>query len=474
MFEDVFVDRRLDRRGDKILEAMKRQESAIIHQFCQTHPEQAGAYRFFANEDVTEQEVIAAGTQQCAQAVTGRHVLAIEDTTSIDLTAHAGQLSAKDSFIGPLEHSEHVGFFVHPVLVVDAAAEFPLGAAYVHLWNRSWGQPTKAERQYKQQPFETKESARWVTSVQASAPALAEAEQVTVVADRESDIYEFLATVPDERTDVLIRACQDRRVDEEVERLFAVLAASPVASTYELDIPATPTRQARRAEMEVRYRQVSLQRPDSASKTLPKTVTVWAIETRECASTVPAGESPILWRLLTTHSVQQAGDAHRLIRWYQLRWLIEELFRVIKRQGLNVEASQLQTGQALRKLTVFAIFAALPILQLTLERDGKYGIDSDVMFSEDEVQYQQQLGPTLEGRTAQQQNPFPPRTLAWSAWMIGRLGGWKGYRSQSPPGYITMKRGMERFAQGFIGWRLGQRIFSQEANTGQEKDLYKE
>lgn len=353
---------------------------------------------------------------------------------------------------------------------MDAEQEFPLGYGDVHLWSRRWTQPSKTERQYKQQPFETKESARWVTSIQASESAFSTARHVTVVADRERDIYAFLATVPNEQTDVVIRACQDRGVEDELERLFAVLADSPRSSRYALDVPATATRQARIALMEVRDRQVSLQRPARASKTLPETVTVWAIETRERPETVPVGEAPILWRLLSTHPVAQARDALRLIRWYRLRWFIEELFRVIKRQGLNVEASQLQTGRALRKLVVLAIFAALPILQLTLARDGQYGMHSEVVFSEQEIQYQEQLGPTLEGTTTRQQHPFPPRTLAWSSWIIGRLGGWKGYRSQSPPGYITMKRGLERFAQGFLGWRLGQSFVKQ----GQNRDVYKE
>lgn len=83
---------------------------------------------------------------------------------------------------------------------------------------------------------------------------------------------------------------------------------------------------------------------------------------------------------------------------------------------------------------MFAILAAVPILQLTLERDGTYGMNADIIFSSDELCYQEDLGPSLEGTTIQQHHPFPARTLAWSAWMIARLGGWSGYRSQSPPG----------------------------------------
>jgi hypothetical protein len=456
MFEGAFGDKRLDRRGETIFDAMKQHETAILNQCCSTHAEKAGAYRFFANEAVTNDDVVAAGARQCAQAVAGRHVLDIQDTTSIDVTAHAGLFEPDDACLGPIEHSKHLGFFVHPVLVVDADQAFPLGIGTVTVWSRPHNQPSKAEREYKTLPFEEKESARWVRSIQASASACAAAEHVTVVADRESDIYDLLATVPDARTDLLIRACQDRCVDDDIGHLFAALEASPVGSTYVLDIAKTPTRQARTAMMEVRFRQVSIRRPARASRMLPETVSVWAVETRERPETVPPTEKPIRWRLLTTHPIRQAADAHQVIRWYQLRWLIEELFRVLKRRGFNVEASQLGDGKALWALVTFAILAAVPILQLTLERDGTYGIDATLVFSPDELRYQEVLGASLEGKTVLQQNPFPPRTLAWSAWIIGRLGGWSGYRSQSPPGYITMTRGMERFAQRFLGWRLAQ------------------
>jgi hypothetical protein len=461
MFAGAFGDKRLELRGERILEAMKQHETAILNQCCSTHAEKAGAYRFFANEAVTKDEVMSAGTQQCAQAVAARHVLAIQDTTSIDVTAHAGLFDPNDVCLGPIEHSKHLGFFVHPVLAVDAEHAFPLGLGAVTMWSRSRNQPSKTDRKYQHVPFEEKESARWVTSIQASASAFASAEHVTVVADRESDIYEFLATVPDVQTDVLIRACQDRCVDEAdaISHLFASLASSPITSTHELDVARTPTRQARTAMMEVRVRQVSIRRPARAARTLPETVSVWAVDTRERPETAPPGEKPLQWRLLTTHPIHQATDAHQVIRWYQLRWLIEEVFRLLKTQGFNVEASQLGDGKALWTLVMFAILAALPVLQLTLERDGAYGIAADIVFSSDELRYQEELVPSLEGKTVRQQNPFPVRTLAWSAWIIGRLGGWNGYRSQSPPGYITMKRGMERFSQRFLGWRLAQGSF---------------
>lgn len=456
MFEDAFVDRRLEARAEQIMNAMSQHGSAVVHHCCSSPKEQIGAYRFFGNADVTEEEMVAALQRQCARQVMGKPVLAIHDTTSLNFQAHAGRLSRQDPDIGPLERAGQVGFFLHPALVVDAETAFPLGYGAIQRWNRGWNQPAKTDRQYQAQPREAKESWRGVETIRASAPVVAEAAHVTVIADRESDIYEVFAQPVEAHTDLLIRVAQNRCVEEEPGKLLTALAATPCQATYHLELPGPRSRQARTAVMEVRWRAITLHRPATASKSLPATVALWALEARETLASVPAGEGPICWRLLTTYALSGRDLVRRVLRWYQWRWLIEELLRVLKQHGLRLEASQREQGAALRKNALLALGAALPILQLTLERDGLYGVPATVVFTEDERAYQAHLGPTLEGQPQKQQNPFVPDTLAWSAWIIGRLGGWKGDRSQSPPGYITMKRGLERFADMFAGWQLAQ------------------
>ena len=79
----------------------------------------------------------------------GRHVLAIQDTMSIDVTAHAGLFRSDDTGLGPIEHPTPRGFFMPPVLVVDADSAFPLGIGNVTRWSRPRHQPSKTEREYK-------------------------------------------------------------------------------------------------------------------------------------------------------------------------------------------------------------------------------------------------------------------------------------------------------------------------------------
>ena len=65
-----------------------------------------------------------------------------------------------------------------------------------------------------------------------------------------------------------------------------------------------------------------------------------------------------MWRLLTTLPVETAKDALEIIRLYRLRWRIEEVFRVLKRDGLALEETQVESARRLFNLAALAVVAA--------------------------------------------------------------------------------------------------------------------
>ena len=168
----------------------------------------------------------------------------------------------------------------------------------------------------------------------------------------------------------------------------------------------------------------------------------------------PEGAEPLLWRLLTTHPVEDVAMAWRVVGWYRQRWIIEQVFRTLKQQGLKLEDSQLESAERLIKLTAMAVKAAVVIMQLVQARDGKSQQDADIAFSPAEIETMHALLPQIEGKTALQKNPHPPGSMAWAAWVVAKLGGWDGYPKSKPPGPITLRHGLEYFRSIARGWSL--------------------
>jgi hypothetical protein len=402
------------------------------------------------------EELINESLNRCSRCVSGRHVLSIHDTSEINYQSHAGRLDQDDPDLGPVGNDHDIGFFLHPGLVVDAEDTFPLGFSAIHLWNRDFNKLNKHERNYAQQPIEEKESYRWISVSQQMKSSLKDAKMLTIVADRESDIYEEFVDIPDEKTHLLIRSKSNRLLYDQDMKLFDHLSSQKLGGSYDLKIKGDKRskRKGRTALIEVRYSKVKISRPQKVSKDYPDYIELYAVEARENASTVPKGEKPILWRLLTSHVVESYEWACKIISWYCLRWLIEQLFRTLKSKGVDIEASQLEQGIALKRLLIIALQAALRIMQLVQEREGKSGIQADVVFDEKEIEFLRVIGPHQEGKTKKQQNPYNQDSLAWAAWIIARLGGWKGHKPKSPPGPISMSRGLKAFGLMFFGAKM--------------------
>ena len=403
-----------------------------------------------------DQQILVNSLQaHCAQQLKGRHILAISDTSEINLQSHAGRL--KPDGQGVVGNNQDIGFFIHPTLAVDAHSGLPLGISHLQLWTREKTRPSKAERHYKQQPIEAKESYKWIAAARDSAACLAQGEvaQVTYIGDRESDIYEGWFQIPDDTVHLLVRACKNRRLVGTSLKLYERLSSQPVAGIVTLEIPADGRihRTARQAQMAIRIAPVAIACTKRVRGIYPDAAHLYAIEAVE--QNPPSGEAAVHWRLLTTHRVETVEQAKIMVQWYRWRWHIELLFAILKQRGLELEDSQLESVAAIQKLCIMALAVALQVLQLTLGRE-RQDIEAEVVLDQHRQACLTQIAPTLEGRTKKLKNPHPNGTLAWVAWLIARLGGWSGYRSQRPPGFETLCRGLQQFEMMFTGWTLAQ------------------
>ena len=467
LFKGILSDNRLERRTEKITNDMLTFGTAMVNRFGKNQAEKIGAYRMLSSPRIEYKEVSEGLYRDLASKQQYSHLLCIQDTSEINLSKHKELFDDHDSDIGQMTKRGNIGFYCHPMLVVEPTQQIPLGFSSIELYNRPREQKNKYERKYQSLDIRHKESYRWISSVTQTKKVLSNTSSLTIIGDRESDIYDEMVLVPDDNTNLLIRLTHNRNLYNSSDKLFDVLAASQQKSVFTLQVKSNRKRENREALIAIRYVEVKIKKPSKIkSGSYPDYVKLWAIEARELPESTPEGEEPILWRLLTTHQVNNIEDAITYIGWYKQRWFIEELFRVLKKQGLDIESSQLSTGAAMKKLTVLALHVALVTMLLKLALQSKQEFNSNIVFNAEQQGFLRLINEEVQGKTQKQKNPYSINTLAWAAWIIARLSGWSGYGSHGPAGYISIKRGLDRFNDRFLGYSIAIKHLN--------RDVYKE
>lgn len=394
------------------------------------------------------------------KVISNKDTLIIGDSSSFNLKKVVGCLKDSER-LGVLQGSKKTpGFHVHPSLVLDASDGSVLGLSDIILWNRP-ADKTGLANTLKEQ----KESYRWLLGASNSHQVLKEAASENYVFDREADDFKLFVHIQKQlESDFTIRMQHNRRIRFEGKncRVLECLSVQPVALTYKVNLKALDhysstsgtrkKRKAREAELELRFANVEVFAPDKLKS--DEILSLGVVEVREITKNLPEGEEPLHWVIWTSKKLNNAEDALEVVEVYLYRWTIEQLFRVVKKQGFEQEATQLGTVDGVLKQTINNFTVAAQVMQLVNARDQENSLPIETIFDEQEQKAMKKVNESLEGKTVKLKNPHPPTQLSYASWVIGRLGGWKGYKSQKPPGPITMQRGLIKFKTLMEGYKL--------------------
>jgi len=435
-------DRRLARTGALLFKRICDRMTTCIKYLAGSRKIEVAFSRFLGNSRVDTDDICQNLAEKTNAACYGKkHVLCLQDT--VQLTYPTQPVKKKE--LGYTGDANTKGLFCHPGIIVDAANRDVLGISSVISWVRD---DEDLKKKDKKRPIEEKESIRWIDTATMATERMTAAEILTVIGDRESDILELFNRIPDKKTHLIVRASHDRNLATD-EKISERLNESSVAGTHCVELPRiTGQRKKRDATLEIKYTAISI---DNSSKN--ETIELNCVFAKEVSS-VPGGEKPISWVLLTTHDVSTLEDAIQILTWYTWRWVIEQIFRTMKSKGLQIEESQIETPAKLLVLSVLSIAAAVRVMCLVEARDGHTDRDASDLFTDEEILLLKTLCLKIEGKTKKQKNPYRSGSLAWAAWVIARLGGWNGYASESPPGPITMLRGLRKFETTYEGWAI--------------------
>jgi len=341
----------------------------------------------------------------------------------------------------------------------------PLGAVWSDVWTRDeeyFSQPQCEKRkQRKLAPIEEKESFRWLQGLRKAREVAEELPEVQCicVADSEADIYHLFAEPRGESgMHWLIRACQERCVEDEWKKSGAVireeLLTHPVLFRKEISVRARKAktscekrsrrsvRKSRKAEMEVRAARITLRPPAQSDRPLPS-VPVNVVLVREVNP--PEGEERIEWILLTTLPIDTVEQVQEIIQYYGVRWMIEVLFRTLK-SGCRVEERLFEHID--RLLPCVAVYSIVAWRTLMLVRLGRSCPDMDCEAVFEPSEWKSVW--TVIHRT---KPPRKPPNLVAMLRLIGQLGGYVNRPNRKDlPGPQTTWLGMQRMYDLAWAW----------------------
>jgi len=444
-------DERLDRRLIKTVELLAKSPLSPINEACGCWADTQAAYRLFDNLKASPSQILEphiAATRKRIAATSGP-VLVIQDTVHFDYTKHA-----KTRGLGLIGECGERGLVQHNAVAFSTSG-LPLGLLSQNTWARPEPEGRRMEETHTRMvkrlartPIEEKESFKWLRAMSETLEHCPARAKLVMVADRESDFYWLLDEAKKQKVHFLIRARCDRRLlpedNEGYESIVEMLNSVEVLGSMTVEIPSNGKRKARRAEVEVRSTQVTIQAPTrnpyGKAWASVEAVTVKVIGATE--RNAPAGEEPISWVLLTDLPALDLDSAIEKVNWYSKRFGIEIWHKVLK-SGCKVESCLLETAERLtRYLTVFSVIGVRLMYVCHLARLQPDAPGTEV-FSKEE----------LEALHVRVKNALPPPetpSLREVVRMIASLGGYLGRKCDGEPGVTVLWRGWMRLYEDVL------------------------
>jgi hypothetical protein len=267
--------------------------------------------------------------------------------------------------------------------------------------------------------------------------------------DREGDIFDVLfeATREGRNSRVIIRAKNNRAIDEEAGRIFEALEAEEPVAEMKVAVPRRPDREPRIATLAVRFKKVKVLVPRHRPKSSGlEPIEVMAVSAEEVD--FPKGVDPVSWILLTTLPVDGAEAATQIVEWYACRWTIEVVFRILK-TGCKMEERRLERRERLERCLAMDLIVAWRILYLTMVGRETPNLPCSVVF--EDYEWKALWVFVHKSRDAV---PKEPPTLQEVSLLIGRLGGHLARKRDGPPGPMTMWRGLQRLPDISEMWQI--------------------
>lgn len=421
---------------------------------CQDWANVKAAYRFFSNERVSEQEILAGHFQATSRRVAAVKdpILVLQDTTeftykrsSPEQIGAIGPSPVGRDLHGHLKYRKVCGLLMHSSLVVTKEG-LPLGLSAIKFWTRKQFKGTNALKKKINQtriPIKKKESIRWLENMRHSTELIGNPGKCIHIGDRESDIFELFCLAQELGTHFLVRSCVDRRVGDGRHTVADEMEKAQMECKHDIEVHDSKGN-VEMACVKVKYQRIRILPPIGKHKRYPA-LTLTVIHASECDK--PENRSPIDWKLITDLPVHSREDAIEKLHWYALRWKIEVFHKILK-SGCKAEAALLRTTERLARLIAVFCILGWRVFWMTMVNRSAPDAEPALVLTKKEIQ--------ILDRLVHDNNIALPlaKTLSIYLTKIACLARNK----DPPPGNMVIWRGISRLTDIVIGATLGQQV----------------
>jgi hypothetical protein len=448
-------DARLNRRLGVVLEAIGERPGKSLPTAFQDWANTKAAYRFFANDSVSEDKILEghfAASSQRIRATTGP-ILILQDTTEfsfkrsspekIGFTKVSTGRKLKDG-----RHQKHMicGLLMHASLAITPEG-LPLGLTAAKFWSRDAFKGTTALKRKinpTRVPIDQKESMRWLDNLRRSTELAGAPERCVHIGDRESDIFELYCLAQDMGTNFLVRSCVDRLAQDGDTTIAQVMSDLQSSGTHQIAFRDAKGK-AQQAVLTVKFTTMTVRPPIGKQKKYQHHE-LQIIHAEELNP--PADRPAVFWKLITNLPVENHEDAVHKLGWYARRWNIETFFKTLK-TGCRIEDIRLTTADRLANCIALCCVVAWRISWLTiLARQTPAGSPEAVFTHTERILLERAMPPNR--RTTS-------RGLAFYMTAVARLGGYLDRKGDAPPGTTVIWRGFTRLSDLDEGFRAAKK-----------------
>jgi hypothetical protein len=422
-----------NKRAKSIMSNMIKNPGKSILSQSSSRSEAKAAYQFFNNEKLKFNAISGVHRRRTIERICeiDSPLLVIQDTTYVNYSSQTNKEGLKKI------HKKTMGVKIHTSI---ATTQDGLNLGILNQLSHSGEANTEelTEYQMKTRPIEEKESYRWIESFNESMIMIPDDIDVTVISDREGDIYEYMNAVILKKRFFLTRIAQNRMTTDN-EKILDSIKKTKIQGVIHVKVPRNSGKkiEAREAKLEIRFKQYEIKRPYklNINKKLPESLTVYVIHAIE--PNPPAGVEGLEWFLMTNRVISNYTEAEQQLKNYTQRWKIERFHYVLKSGGCNIEDIQARSMKVTLSLIMIYSIIAVFIMNMTYAARLNPETPCTNFFDDDEWQLLYSYGYKTK------EIPDKPITIKEAVKLLAWIGSGKRPPSDGDPGLKLIWEGLK-------------------------------